>query len=464
MKHDPQDSIDGRFSTALKGAQASWVISSTQELQPQRLLEIALLIAAGLLLSVLLRPQDPFWVRGDYPWIWLMPTVVALRYGALSGLFGAFVILALGFAMPWMHRPPVDFSAAFLAGGLAQVLIVGHVSDRWSEGNKHHKGVNQYLTERLRALTTAQYLLRVSHDRLEQEVYIRPVTLRGAIERLREILPVLHPPSSGEKSPLLGNTQDLLELLSMLFQLTQAAIYPVSDLGKLLPQPVATIGPVSPLLEEDPVLVHAVERRRLTHLKEVLEESPQHYLMAAPIVTDHTPIVAMLVVSDMSFLSLNQENLEFLQVLLDYYADSVFQSELVRPILEQVPECQYRFGVELARAGQLRARFEIRSSLVALSFPQGGRHDTAFQDVLRQLRSLDLYWEEITQGRQHALVLLPLTQLPEVDEFLLRIDGGLKTHFELSLEDPGIHTYTLLVDAVNPAGELFLLRQMMRAL
>ncbi len=463
MKHAPQDSIDGRLSTALKGLRPSWVMNPNQALQPQRLLEIALLLAAGLLLSTLARPQDPFWIHGDYPWIWLMPTVVALRYGALTGLLGAIVLLALGFALLRWHLAPVDFSSTFLVGGLVQVLVVGHVSDRWSEVHKRQKGSNQYLTERLRALTTAHYLLRVSHDRLEQEVYIRPVTLRGAIERLREIVPVLHPPSvSG--SPMLGNTQALLELLSMLFQLTQAAIYPVSDRGKLLSQPVATIGPVNPLQEDDPVLVHALKRSRLTHLKEVLEESPPHYLVVAPIVTDHTPIVAVLVVSEMSFLSLNQENLEFLQVLLDYYADSVFQSELVRPILEQVPECQYRFGVELARAGQLRARYDIRSSLVALSFPQGGRHDTAFQDVLRQLRSLDLYWEETTQERQHALVLLPLTQLPDVDEFLLRLDGGLKTHFELSLEDPDIHTYTLLVDAVNPAGELLLLRQMMRAL
>ncbi len=463
MKHDPQDFIDGRLSTALRVSRPSWVMSPNQELRPQRLLEVALLIVVGLLLSALVHPQDPFWVHGDYPWVWLMPTVVALRYGASSGLFGALLLLALGVGLSRMHLAPVDFSSPFLVGGLVQVLVVGHVSDRWSEVHKRQKGSNQYLTERLRALTTAHYLLRVSHDRLEQEVYIRPVTLRGAIERLREILPVLQPPSAQE-SPLLGNTQALLELLSMLFQLTQAAIYPVSDRGKLLPQPVATIGPVNPLQEDDPVLVHALNRSRLTHLKEVLEDSPQHYLVAAPIVTDHTPIVAMLVVSEMSFLSLNQENLEFLQVLLDYYADSVFQSELVRPILEQVPECQYRFGVELARAGQLRARYDIKSSLVALSFPQGVRHDTAFQDVLRQMRSLDLYWEETTQERQHALLLLPLTQLPEVDEFLQRIDGGLKTHFELSLEDPDIHTYTLLVDAINPAGELLLLRQMMRAL
>lgn len=463
MKHAPQDSVDGRLSTALKGSQSSWVIHPRQRPQLRQLLEITLLIASGLLLSTLLRPQDPFWARGDYPWIWLVPTAVALRYGALSGLWGAFLLTALGFVLLRMHLAPVDFSSPFLAGGLVQVLMVGHLSDRWSEVNQRQQGVNQYLTERLRALTTAHYLLRVSHDRLEQEIYVRPVTLRGAIERLREILPVLTPPAA-PGAPVLGNTQALLELLSMLFQFTQAAIYPVLEQRNLRPQPVATIGPDKPLQEEDPVLQQALERRRLTHLKEVLERSPRDYLLAAPIVTDQTPVVAMLVVSEMSFLSLNQENLEFLQVLLDYYADSVFQSELVRPVLEQVPECPYPFGVELARAGQLRAHFEIRSCLVALSFPQGGRYDTAFQEVLRQLRSLDLYWEEATQARQHALVLLPLTQLPEVDEFLLRIDTRLKSHFELSLEDPDIHSYTLLVDAVNPAGELLLLRQMMRAL
>ena len=49
------------------------------------------LLAIGL--GLLWAPQDPLQVQAGFPWPWLAPVVLALRYGPIPGLGGAAVLL-----------------------------------------------------------------------------------------------------------------------------------------------------------------------------------------------------------------------------------------------------------------------------------------------------------------------------------------------------------------------------------
>ena len=61
-------------------------------------LETLLITAFFLAFSVWHRPDDPFYLTGNFPWPVLAPLLVGLRYGFFMALISALIIIAaLGF-------------------------------------------------------------------------------------------------------------------------------------------------------------------------------------------------------------------------------------------------------------------------------------------------------------------------------------------------------------------------------
>ncbi|MEZ5728657.1 MAG: hypothetical protein R3E48_12040 [Burkholderiaceae bacterium] len=68
---------------------------------PLALMRIAgegmLLVGLTLLLSHWLAPRDPFGIHAAFPWPWLTPLLLALRYGTIDGAFSVCLMLGAGF-------------------------------------------------------------------------------------------------------------------------------------------------------------------------------------------------------------------------------------------------------------------------------------------------------------------------------------------------------------------------------
>lgn len=96
-----------------------------------------------------------------------------------------------------------------------------------------------YALERLQNLTQRHVLLRLSHDRLEENLLVRPYTVRDALFRLRDLT------LDESDSTILPAADDLINLLAEYCQLQRAALYPVLD-GKISDQAAALLGRTSP--------------------------------------------------------------------------------------------------------------------------------------------------------------------------------------------------------------------------
>ncbi|MFX5801297.1 hypothetical protein ABTE09_19490, partial [Acinetobacter baumannii] len=57
----------------------------------------------------------------------------------------------------------------------------------WNARSRRLRGVNAYLEERLTMLTKNHFLLRLSHERLEQDLLSKPLTLRESLDRMRAL-------------------------------------------------------------------------------------------------------------------------------------------------------------------------------------------------------------------------------------------------------------------------------------
>lgn len=418
------------LSQQVQGAQgAVGRLLSPEERRFGAWVEAVVITAIACALGWWAAPGDPLLLHSGFPWLWLAPVLVALRYGVMPGVFSAIGLLGNWAVFVELGGEPAELPRAYFVGGLLLTLICGEFHAVWNHRRMRHDETNSYLSERLGQLTRRYLLLRLSHDRVEQDLLVRPASLRGALLRLRELNPGV-----SATMPLPG-VDDLLQLMAQYCQLEAAAVYaPPRYAGDhyAVGQQLAAIGRPAPLNGDDPMLRKVLEGHRLVH---VAEEGETQQLVIAPILASNDEVLGVLTVSYMPFFALNQENLQLIDLLLGYYADVVQGGEEAQALRQELPGCPWPFVEELVRIQRVQRRSGMVSHVVVFRF--GG--DKAYEivgELERMRRGLDVIWP-LDQGKQPALaVLLPLSSSAASEGYILRIEHWLKDRYGIDSDTP----------------------------
>ncbi|WP_052405611.1 PelD GGDEF domain-containing protein [Paraburkholderia heleia] len=413
-------------------------------------LEAALVTIAALALAWFVDRTDPLLLKSGFPWPWLVPTLIALRYGVAPGLGSGLLLAAL-----WLLAYPagMPWPTPFFVGGGVLVILAGHFADTWNVRADRANAVNDYLNERLTALTDNHYLLRLSHERLERDLLTRPTTLRDSINELRQLSGGTAADASAAASGLPGTTR-LIEFVARACQIEVAALCPVRG-GQLVPEALASAGEPFELDAGDPLIALALSSGQLAHLKSAdMLASGSRYIACAPLIAATGETRALLVVQRMPFLSLTHDNLQLLFVLLGYYGDGLEYARATRELMDAVPNCPSDFGLEYGRLVRLHQRSGIESSVVALSFPRSEAHDSLFEHVLRRGRSADLAWSLQTAQRSVLVNLMPLADTTGVAGYLARIETNLRNQFDTDFERARVGVHTLHVTGASSKTNL----------
>ena len=397
------------------------------------------LLAVGL--GLLWAPHDPLQVIAGFPWAWLAPVVLALRYGPMAGLGGASVLLLAWLILNLGHWDV--FPQLYFLGGLILVMLVGEFSSLWQARTRRAETVQLYLDQRMEHLTRQHYLLRLSHDRLEQELIGRPMSMRDALSGLQQA-------GRGEDQ----NPQALLRLLAQFCQLESAAIHAVHA-GRLLAQAPVSIGAYGTLQESDPLVLQALDTGKLCHISQIQNgQQETSYLVAAPLVDLAGEAYGLLVVQDMPFFALQEENLQTLQLLLNYYTDGLSTDALAQPLMQQVPDCPPRFAFELQRLAHIHASARVSSIIVALECQQRALERDIPAQLDRLKRDLDETWLITTPTRQVLAVLMPLGDEATAEGYIHRLEGWMQQKDHQSLAQAGIFAHVVQLDGAQPIHTL----------
>ena len=421
-------------------------------------LETAGFSLATMAIARYFSPDDPLFVHSQFPWPWFAPVLLALRYGVLPGI-GSSALLLLGWYLSHPDPELVNVPTLYFLGGLLLVMISGEYSGLWRTRLRRMSEVNFYLEDRIERLTKRLYLLRLSHERLEQDMLSRPSTLRDAVGSLRRRVAVSAGNLTTDKLP---GSQELLEFLSQYCQLEVAAIY-VPDAGSGAGYAdgdksagyhlVAEIGSPPPLQPDDPLLAFARQRRRLAHIqvKELDKAHPTEHLMVAPIDTGRGLHLGMLVVTRMPFFAMNEEMLQMVVVLLSSYADGVNAAPEVIPLISSLPGLPVVFAEEYIKLLHLQKRFDIHSHIVVLvCFGHPERLDI-FAQINRERRQPDVVWSiEGLVECSIIVTLMPLAGAAAVDGYLMRVENSLReTHGE-GFKALGVYPHVIPLTHENP--------------
>ncbi|MGH8616903.1 MAG: PelD GGDEF domain-containing protein [Burkholderiales bacterium] len=411
-------------------------------------LETWVLTLLALGIGVFASPDDPFFVDREFPWLWFMPVLVALRYSVLPGVLSAGILLG-----GWLLLQPdaAEFPKQYFLGGLLLVMICGEYSSIWRTRLRRMRELNLYLDDRMSRITKRLYLLRVSHDRLEQDLISKPATLRDLLVALRRQLK--------GTDPLAPETaQRFLSFLAQYSQLEVAAIYARTDRPGEAPgyELRAQLGNPRPLAMNDPLLRFARERGTLAHVQteELVDGVPSEHLLVAPLAPNSGREIGVLVVDRMPFFALNQDALKVLGVLLGLYADSVASAELAQRLFKRHPELPFAFAEELVKLQRIGREHAIVSHLVVFDFaPQAEREDIYLQ-LGRQSRAPDIRWDYRHGERCVMVTLMPLATSVAVEGYLIRIDNWLQQNFGGDLTSLGVSSHVLSLADHNAVDQL----------
>lgn len=415
--------------------------------------EVVLLPLAGLALAAWILPAAPF-TASPYPWLWLLPLLLGLRYGLAPAVLATLVLTVAGIAA---HRLGLTAAAPpliQLAGGALAALIAGQYSSRWRERLQAGRARTDYTEQRLESLTRAFFVTRLSHDRLEEALITQPVTLRGALEALREL--------SAETRTGISESgaNALLQLLAQYCRFETAALHLYAD-GLLAGEPLAALGPPAALVRADPLLRYALEHEQSAyHSIDQLDELEQggSYRAVFPLSNSAGETLGVLVVRDLPLLALAEENLTAATAMLQYFADESWAAAQTLELRQVLPDCPATFAHELIKLQRLHERSGVHSTLIVIRARAEGALASALDAAHAARRGLDLYWREpfgpLTAG---LLILLPLAGTATARGFLERIDGVLRANrVEGGLEAAGFAVTQVPIDRRAP---LTLLRE-----
>jgi hypothetical protein len=390
-----------------------------------------------------LRPDDPLFVRSGFPWLIFASLLPALRYGFATGFFSALVLNGyLGAAAHWrilgVERFPLEIGMAVLLSA----MLAGEFIDSWTKRNQQQRIVNSYQHMRLEEFTRSYHLLKVSHDRMEHRLAAGTVSLREALMGLRRRLMM----TGGSEALNLESGGFILQLFADYVAIRVAAIYRVDTQGRLLFDPLAALGRPRHGPQHEMVR-QALREGCLVSVRDVLERQSagrEGPLVAVPINDVNGCIHAMVVIEDMLFLSMQEENLRLLAVIGGHIGDM-----LALAAVEGADADNAHFMRETRRAILNRRQHDLPAMLVRMELPAGEPGREVEVLLRRQRRGLDCILSRGGDERRELLLLMPLTGPVEYEGYRKRLDEILREQFGHSSEELSLQIKSHAVQAAD---------------
>ena len=415
----------------------------------EKWLETLAITAGVLALGYFFHPGDPFFIRAEFPWIWFAPLLIALRYGIAPGMVSVSCICLAFLALLRLGTLTGDFPVTFMLGGVLLTLVSGQFSTLWDQRLRRANQLSSHAGERFEQLSRAYFMVRLSHDRLEQNLISRPVTLRDAMMDLRMLL-ANH---GGKLDKKTGAS--LMSILVHYCSLESASLYPCKN-GLPVNRPLASCGRGTALQHDDLLLRSVLEKGTTAYQSvERLNAGEQSdYLVAAPLFTSSGTMKAVLLISEMPFLSLHRETLQILGVLLAYAADHAEAAAKASTILTIYPDCPLMFASELIKMIRLKRDLNVDSSMVIVNISPTPRLEQLCAALERQQRGLDHTWRRNLGWGVQFVTLMPFSGLGAIDGYVARFDAMLQKQFGITSDSEGISTRSHQIGSQEPFEQL----------
>ncbi len=400
--------------------------------------EMSLITAISLGLSIWAHPDDPFFIDSSFPWPLLGPVIVGLRYGFFFGFISDLLVLAalaISLRLQWLQLNVFPYDYAI--GLTAITMLAGEFRDVWSRRIERLQETNDYRQIRLNEFTRNYHLLKVSHDRLEQQIAGSGHSLREGLRFIRSQL------SSNSVNGL--NAEIAQALLAMMVEygnLQKATLFAIetdahnNPTKQLMASPLARSGSTASIDLNDPLIHHCIKTRKLVsvHPERVDNKNWDTQLLACiPLIDAQNRLWAVITIEMMPFFSFQKKNLRLLAVLAGHMADLLNTHATITAITD---EDLASLAINLNRAMHDRLQFDIPAVLLVVDVDGHDTHAQPFIELIKRMqRGLDILVHKQREQQHQLIILLPLTDEMGLAGYHQRLVDLLKSNHGLNLSD-----------------------------
>lgn len=383
------------------------------------------------MIGYIFNPLDPLLLRNDITYLVSFSAIVTLFFGMVSGLIilGVFILLAFWIYPEFAYEPFLKL--------LVLTLIFGEFHHYWNRNIHHHKSQHEIFARRLRQLGRAFYALKVSHDQLELNYVVKPVSLRQSIQTLLTAF-------QEEQAPF----QRLLILFEKSFNISCATIALCAEGAFVLK---AASADAIPIQNDDPLLKRAVEENRPVYIAETPHvKSP--YLAVIPACEEADGDRGILLIEQMPFLAFTEDNLIAISFVFDYFFETLRRQQILENT-DRFPQFHEEFRFEAIRMMDVYERYGVDSALILFKTGSALAHHQIRELAIRNLRDLDIF-DSFAQGETYfSVTLAPLTAPTSAASAQKRLLDALETDFR-----PKVHSSIFSFETIS-LFETYLTRQ-----
>ncbi|MGI9287319.1 MAG: PelD GGDEF domain-containing protein [Pseudomonadales bacterium] len=395
-------------------------------------------------LGFLVRPDDPFFVHDDsFPWPIIAPVLVGLRYGFAEAFATALLIIVSSLIFSWwLEQPAWRLTTAYSLGMLVTGMLTGEFRDIWERRLRRLERSNEYRQARLEEFTRAYHVLKISHDRLEQDSAGKSTSLRSALSDMQRQLANVDASSDN----LAQNAETILNVFSHYGVLQVASLHALLEDG-VQAHSLAHTGDTEVIDPSDPLLRLAIVEKRLISVRADIagedEAQETDYLACIPLVDTYQAIHAVLVIKLMPFFSFHETNLKLMAIIAGRIADILMAAREL-PVVEDL-EC-YEFFRRLKRSMADAREFQLPASLLIITATNPTTAPAYIQTIETQMRGLDIgYVTRNCDDDTVMLMLMPLTAQDGVASYLVRFEQFMRQQHGVNVDDTKLDIVQYLI-------------------
>ena len=396
--------------------------------------ETFLLVAVFLGVGYLINPQDVCMLHSKISFILILLSVITLFHGFENGLFA---LALLGIAM-WLFYPIFDYTEFLVA--LMMTMIYSEFHYFWTKKIKKAEIDANYRGLKLNELSQSFYALKISHDQLEKNYIVKPMSIRNSIGEIVKNKQAVDKNSTinlDERSK--EYYKNFMILLEKSFSVNKSlVIYKESQNTNLLSEKNAlqicsTTCDVKELddIFDNYLVDKAISRKQAVFISDeqgnpsLQKKGETQFVAAIPAVRDDK-VVSVLAIEMMPFMAFNRENLTSITILLEYLSIAIAKEDTLylNRDLEIIEDKEFRN--EYIRLKHLYDKYAVESTVLVLKIDNELQTLKINSFVKKMLRSLEFTTTLHSNDYYYIVNLFPLHDKSSAVGYINRLLGMLQ--------------------------------------
>jgi hypothetical protein len=388
-------------------------------------IESIFIIGIYLSIGYYLNHNDICMINYKFPIIFVVLAVLVLFYGIEIGIFSTF-IFAIVIYFNYKPFPIETFLAIF-----AMSLTFGQFNYIWKKRIEQAELDAEYKDEKLSELSNAFYSLKISHDQLEKNYIIKPMSIRLILEQLIDEL--INFKSTGLVSVNEMLYFKLLEILKQSFNLKKGFVIFSKDIQQEISLDnmiISSLEKIKYKKEEilnNYLVIQAISRKMPIFLSNENTQETE-FLAAIPTIYKNK-VINILIIEDMPFTSFERENLTSISIILQFVSIEVLKYLLFgqeNRCIDFIEDRNFKF--EINRLLTIYDKFKKTSSLLVFTLHSEIDAIKLYEFIQKSLRALDKVTFLKRKNNFYVIVLFPLNEKEVAIGFLNRLKSNLKNN------------------------------------